>query len=43
VDGEMEAGEHSVNFNAEWIPSSVYFAQMKAGDVVQRIKMGLTK
>jgi len=43
VDGEMEAGEHSVNFNAEWIPSSIYFAQMKAGDVVQRIKMELTK
>jgi hypothetical protein len=39
VDGEMEAGEHSVNFNAEWIPNGVYFAQMKAGNKVQRIKM----
>ena len=43
VDGEMAAGEHSVNFNAEWTPSGVYFAQMKAGDVVQIIKMELTK
>jgi len=43
VDGEMEAGEHTVNFNAEWIPSGVYFAQMKAGNVVQRIKMVLVK
>jgi hypothetical protein len=39
VDGEMEAGEHSVNFNAEWIPNGVYFAQMKGGNKVQRIKM----
>lgn len=43
VDAEMEVGEHSVNFNAEWIPSGVYFAQMKAGNVVQRIKMVLVK
>jgi hypothetical protein len=43
VDGEMEAGEHTVNFNAKWIPSGVYFAQMKAGNVVQRIKMVLVK
>jgi hypothetical protein len=43
VDGELNAGEHSVNFNAEWIPSGVYFAQMKAGNVVQRIKMVLVK
>jgi hypothetical protein len=43
VDGEMEAGKHTVNFNAEWIPSGVYFAQMKAGNVVQRIKMVLVK
>jgi probable HAF family extracellular repeat protein len=43
VDAEMEAGEHSVNFNAEWMPGGVYFAQMKAGNVVQRIKMVLVK
>jgi hypothetical protein len=43
VDGEMAAGEHSVNFNAEWIPGGVYFAQLKAGNVVQRIKMVLVK
>jgi hypothetical protein len=43
VRGELNAGEHSVNFNAEWIPSGVYFAQMKAGDVVQRIKMMVVK
>jgi len=43
VEGELNAREHSVNFNAEWIPSGVYFAQMKAGDVVQRIKMMVVK
>ena len=43
VDGELNAGEHTMNFNAEWIPSGVYFAQMKAGNVVQRIKMVLVK
>jgi hypothetical protein len=43
VDRELDVGEHSVNFNAEWIPSGVYFAQMKAGNVVQRIKMVLVK
>jgi len=43
VDGEMAAGEHLVNFNAEWIPGGVYFAQLKAGNVVQRINMVLVK
>jgi hypothetical protein len=43
VDGEMAASEHSVNFNAEWIPGGVYFAQLKAGNVIQRIKMVLVK
>jgi hypothetical protein len=43
VDGELTAGEHTVNFNAEGIPSGVYFTQMKAGNVVQRIKMMVTK
>jgi len=41
VDGEMAAGEHSVSFNARGFPSGVYFTQMKAANVVQRIKMVL--
>ncbi|MFA3784146.1 glycoside hydrolase family 9 protein [Melioribacteraceae bacterium 4301-Me] len=43
VDRELNAGKHSVNFNAEGIPSGVYFAQMKAGNAVQRIKMVVVK
>jgi hypothetical protein len=43
VDGELNAGEHTVNFNAEWIHSGVYFAQMKAGNMVQRISMVLVR
>ncbi|MGC8898729.1 MAG: T9SS type A sorting domain-containing protein, partial [Bacteroidota bacterium] len=43
VDGVMEAGEHSVVFEADGLPSGVYFAQMNAGNVVQRIKMMVVK
>jgi len=43
VNGELSSGEHSMNFKAKWIPSGVYFAQMKAGNLVQRIKMVLVK
>jgi hypothetical protein len=38
VDGEMAASEHSVNFNAEWIPGGVYFAHLKAGSVIQKLR-----
>ena len=43
VEGELNAGEHSVVFNADGLPSGVYFTQMKAGDVVQRIKIMVLK
>lgn len=43
VDGELNAGEHSIVFDAKGLPSGVYFAQMKAGNVVQRIKMMVVK
>jgi len=38
VDGEMEAGEHSVLF-----PSGVYIVQMSAGNVVKRVSIVLVK
>jgi hypothetical protein len=43
VDAEMEAGEHSVNFNAEWIPGGVYIVQMSADKVIQRDSIVLVK
>jgi predicted secreted protein len=32
LDGEKEAGYHSINFNSSDLPSGVYFYQLKAGD-----------
>ncbi len=43
VDRELNAGEHSIVFDARDLPSGVYFAQMEAGNVVQRIKMMILK
>ena len=43
VDGEMEAGEHSVPFTAEGIPGGVYIVQMSADKVIQRVSIVLVK
>ncbi len=43
VNGEVSPGEHSVVFDAKDLPSGVYFAQLRAGNIVQRIKMILMK
>jgi hypothetical protein len=43
VDGEMEAGEHSVVFDASNLPSGVYFYRLQAGNFVEQKKMVVVK
>ncbi len=39
LDGEMQAGEHSVRFDASGLPSGVYILRMTAGKYSSAIKM----
>ena len=43
VDEEMEAGYHSIDFNASDLPSSVYFYRIQAGNFIDTKKMILLK
>jgi len=43
VDGEMEAGEHTVIYNAKDLASGVYFYQLQAGSLIQQRKMEVLK
>jgi hypothetical protein len=43
VNGEVNAGEHAVVFNARNLPSGVYFYRLQAGKFVQQRKMVLVK
>jgi hypothetical protein len=43
LNEEREAGFHQVEFNAENLPSGVYFYQLKAGQYVETKKMVLMK
>jgi hypothetical protein len=43
VDGEMDAGEHSVVFNTSGLSSGVYFYRLKAGNFVEQKKMVFVK
>jgi hypothetical protein len=43
VKGEMEAGNHDVEFNAANLPSGVYFYRMQAGNFIGTKKMLLLK
>ena len=43
VNGEKPIGTYEVNWNAENIPSGVYFYQIKAGDFTQTRKMILLR
>ena len=43
VDGKFEAGEHAVVFNANHLPSGVYFTQLSAGQFTQTRKAMVMK
>jgi hypothetical protein len=43
VNGEKEAGQHSVEFDAASLPSGVYFYKIQAGSFVETKKMILIK
>jgi hypothetical protein len=43
VDDEMAAGDHQVTFNAENLPSGIYFYKMEAGNFLDVKKMVLIK
>ncbi len=43
LDGHVEAGYHSVNWDASAFPSGVYFARLQAGADSQSLKMVLMK
>jgi hypothetical protein len=42
-NGENEAGRHTIEFNAEGLPSGIYFYQLRAGDYTALKKMILIK
>ncbi|MBC8204096.1 MAG: T9SS type A sorting domain-containing protein, partial [FCB group bacterium] len=43
VDGNIPKGEYSMNFNAENLASGIYFAQLKADNNIQTVKLLLAK
>jgi hypothetical protein len=43
ISENQTAGQHQLNFNANTLPSGIYFAELRANDNVQRIKMMLVK
>jgi len=43
VDGELNAGEHTVVYNAKDLPSGVYFYRLQAGNFVEQKKMVAVK
>ena len=43
IDGNMEAGYHSVVWNANSMASGVYFVKMIAGDFISTQKLMLVK
>lgn len=43
VNGELQAGEHSVVFNVQGLPSGVYFYRLRAAGFIQTKKMLISK
>jgi N-acetylneuraminic acid mutarotase len=43
VDGKLEAGAHTVEWNAGGLPSAVYFCRLQADDFIQTRKLLLLK
>lgn len=43
INGETEAGEHQLNFNAAGLPSGVYIFRLESGGYTSSVKMVLNK
>jgi hypothetical protein len=43
INENQTAGRHQFNFNANTLPSGIYFAELRSNESVQRIKMILLK
>ena len=43
VNGVLEAGDHSVKWNAMDVPSGIYFYRLESGQFVETKKMILMK
>ncbi len=43
VNGEIDAGNHEVRFNASSLPSGVYFCRMQAGRFIGVKKLAMVK
>jgi len=43
VKGQMNAGTYNINFNADNMPSGIYFYRIEAGNFIQTKKMILLK
>jgi hypothetical protein len=43
INKEFDAGEHSIQFNANDLPTGVYFYRLQAGNFIEQRKMILIK
>jgi hypothetical protein len=43
ADGQLSAGYHEVTFNADGLPSGVYYCRLQSGNDIQTLKMDLVK
>lgn len=43
VDGQVSAGDHQVSFNADNLPSGIYFSRLEAGNQISTKKMMLIR
>jgi len=43
ADGQLSPGYHEVTFNADGLPSGVYYCRLQSGNDIQTLKMELVK
>jgi hypothetical protein len=43
VDGNLSAGRHVIEWNADGMPSGVYFSQVRIGDAVAVARIELVR